>query len=289
MPLLKTRTVRKLGVLTVVLAFGFVSVWIVGGQLSASANRDIGQPPPETPFETVVYNGVHGWFLPAEHSKTCLLLMHGIRSNRLEMVGRSLFFERNGYPSFAIDLQGHGESPGDEITYGYRESDSARTAVSYLRQNRGCDKVVALGSSLGGAAALLGVKPLDVDGYILEAVYPDIETAVRNRLRIRIGTLGDEFAPLLYEQIPLRLDIGLSQLQPAKAIRHIHAPVLLLNGTEDRRTTRDDALRLYENAPEPKKLIWFDGAQHTNLYEYDRSKYEKVVLGFLKTFVDRQS
>ena len=96
-----------------------------------------------------------------------------------------------------------------------------------------------------------------------------------------MNALGDYFAPILYEQIPLRLGIELGELQPAQAIKRVKAPVLIMNGTEDLRTTKGDALWLYENAPEPKTLVWFEGAGHTNLYDYDRSKYGKSVLEFL--------
>lgn len=193
------------------------TVWFVGGQLSAPALANIGSPPINQPFESVKFEHVSGWYLPASKGSSCILLMHGVRSNRREMIGRAIFFRSEGFSSLAIDLQGHGESPGTEITFGYREAESACKAVTFLRRTKGCESVVALGSSLGGAAALLGTELLNVDGYILEAVYPGIEKAVQNRLRIRFGVIGDYFAPLLYEQIPIRLGIKLSELQPAKA------------------------------------------------------------------------
>ena len=256
--------------------------------MSAPALANIGPPPANQPFEAVSFENVHGWYLPASRDGSCILLMHGVRSNRREMIGRAIFFQSEGFPSLAIDLQAHGESPGTEITFGYQEAESARKAVKFLRKAKGCRKVIALGSSLGGAAALLGTTPLNVEGYVLEAVYTGIENAIRNRLRLRMGVIGGYFAPLLYEQIPIRLGIELAELQPAQAIRRVKAPVLIMNGTEDLRTTKEDTLRLFENAPEPKRLVWLEGARHTNLYEYDRSKYSQAVLGFLATLDEKR-
>jgi pimeloyl-ACP methyl ester carboxylesterase len=127
----------------------------------------------------------------------------------------------------------------------------------------------------------LGHEPLAVEGYILEAVYPSIEKAVGNRLQMRVGPLGKYLAPLLYRQIPMRWGIELEDLRPAQAIRRIGSPVLILNGTEDRRTTVQDAVELFENAPKPKTLVWVEGAGHTDLFEFNRALYGEVMLRFL--------
>lgn len=39
------------------------------------------------------------------------------------------------------------------------------------------EKIGAIGQSLGGAAALLCPRPLQVDALVIEAVYPDIDGA----------------------------------------------------------------------------------------------------------------
>ncbi|MCG8429063.1 MAG: alpha/beta hydrolase, partial [Chromatiales bacterium] len=182
--------------------------------------------------------------------------------------------------------QAHGETPGERITYGYQESESAHSAVKFLYTQKNCSKVVSLGSSLGGAASLLGDKPIDVDGYILEAVYPSIESAVENRLKVRLGTFSEILAPLLYQQIPLRLGITLDLLQPVAVIKTVKSPVLIMNGTEDKRTTIEEAKSLYNNAPHPKKFVQIDGASHTDLYNHNSDLYKKVVLDFLSKYVD---
>ncbi len=260
--------------------------WIIAGRLSAPAVSSVGPLPGDAPFEQVEFAGTAGWYLRGRNENSCVLLLHGIRSDRREMLPLSRLLFDTGYSSLLIDLQAHGESPGQAITFGVRESAGARNAVRYLRQHRGCKRVVAVGRSLGGAAALLGPAPLDVEGYVLESVYPGIQAAVHNRLRTRLGPMGAVVAPLLYWQIPLRLDIGLEELQPAKAVRRVRAPVMIMNGTEDQRTTRQDTELIYANIPGQKSIIWFEGAGHANLFEFDKEKYQKVVLGFLQA-IDR--
>lgn len=80
----------------------------------------------------------------------------------------------------------------------------------------------------------------------------------------------------------MRQGIDLSALQPANATERIQALELIINGTEDERTTREDAKLLYENVPQPKVCVWFEGVRHGNLFDFDRKKYEEVLVRFLR-------
>ncbi len=46
------------------------------------------------------------------------------------------------------------------------------------------------------------------------------------------------------------------------------------------------ARSLYDNAPNPKEFYLMEGAAHTNLYEFDRENYQKIVLSFLSKYID---
>jgi len=94
------------------------------------------------------------------------------------------------------------------------------------------ERVGALGISLGGAAALLGPAPLDVDALVLESVYPDIDAALANRLRAALGGIvGPVAAPVLAPLFKLLLPppiLGVrpAELQPVDRIGEVRAPVL---------------------------------------------------------------
>lgn len=96
--------------------------------------------------------------------------------------------------------------------------------------------VGVIGVSLGGAAALLGTKPIQADALVLEAVYSTFERAVENRIAMRIGNYGRILAPLFRWQVKPRLGISTSSLSPLAAISQLSAPVLKLDGTKDRHT-----------------------------------------------------
>lgn len=201
------------------------------------------------------------------------------------MVGRAKFLLKAGYSVLLIDMQGHGETSGENITFGFRESYDAHEALGFLRAKVKGRKVGVIGVSLGGAASLLGESPVNADAVVLEAVYSSIENAVKNRISIRLGKVGAYLAPLLTWQIEPRLGIPLEALSPLKAVERLKAPVMMIAGTEDRHTLREESRRLFEHAPEPKQLWLIEGAQHQNFHLYAKAEYEKQVLAFFRVYL----
>jgi pimeloyl-ACP methyl ester carboxylesterase len=61
-----------------------------------------------------------GWFVPFEQRRGVIVLLHGVRGNRLQMVGRPRFLHRAGYSALLYDSRAHGESGGDAITFHVR-------------------------------------------------------------------------------------------------------------------------------------------------------------------------
>ena len=269
--------------LSILLAFAVISalgiLFAVGSYLSKPSNHAVNMP---DTFENVVLKSTHGSILRAEKNSVCALLMHGVRSDRSSMIGKSLFLKENGITSLLIDLQAHGETPGDEITFGIRESRDAENGLQYLRAKENCEKVIAIGQSLGGASALLGAGPIKVDALILESVYPTIEEAVENRLEMRLGSAGRLLAPLLYQQVPLRINASLDELKPINALKKLHVPVFIISGTNDQRTKVDETKRMYIEANEPKQLWLVDGAAHEDLLAYSPEEYKTKIMDFIK-------
>lgn len=254
-------------------------VWVVGGTLAQPVNHPVSMPPG---FEPVIANGTHGSLLRVPGATRCALLMHGVRADRRVMAGRAGFLRESGLTSLTVDLQAHGETPGEMITFGHREAADARNGVAYLRARQGCRSVVVIGQSLGGAAALLGEGPVAADAFVLESVYPTIEDAVANRLAMRFGSLGRLAAPLLYFQIPLRAGVGRDALRPLDAVRKLRVPVLVAGGAKDLQTPPDETRRLFDAAP-GKKVLWLvEGAGHEDLYAFDPAQYRAKLGEFLQ-------
>jgi uncharacterized protein len=133
----------------------------------------------------------------------------------------------------------------------------------------------------GGASAVLADPPLNLEALVLESVYPTIEEATQERLRIYLGPLGLPLAPLLLAQLEPRLGISPSALRPIDHISRVRCPVFVISGTADDRTTPAQTQALFAKAPDPKRLWLVPGAGHVDLDRFAGAEYERRVLEFL--------
>lgn len=265
---------------------GIAGLLGVGWMLSRPVPARIGSPPADlgatrVTITTAAGSVVHAWWCPSGNSRGAIVLLPGIRANRLSMVNRARFLKRHGYSVLLIDLQATGESEGQAITFGWREREDVRASVAFDRRGEPQRPVAIIGSSLGGAAAVLALPELKVDALILEAVYPSVERATRNRLEIRFGRIGTFAAALLLAQLQPRLGVAASQLRPIDRIGYAKCPVFIIGGASDRHTTPGDTLLLYEAAKPPKSLWLVPDAAHVDLHRAAGAEYERRVSDFL--------
>lgn len=267
------------------------SLWVLGGTLAAPALGSVGEPPPglgeaiRVEFPSKSGSQIVGWLARAPAPRGSVVLAHAVRSNRRSMAGRAAFLHASGYSVLLYDSQAHGESDGRAITFGFLEAHDAVAAVSFARESDPTLRVAFLGTSQGGAAALLAPDPLPVSALILEAVYPTLRDAVANRIAIRLGPLGRHLAPLLLLQLRPRLGVDPSSLEPIRGAARIRAPVLFIAGGADQHTTLPDSERLFRSAPEPKQLWVLPEARHQNFHALAGPEYERRVLEFLATYL----
>ena len=280
--------------LVLLLAIGLcASVFAVGLWLSSPFRRQVGPAPVQLPdIETVEIPSASGcllrgwWVTSSLPLRGAVVLIHGIRADRLFLVQRACILRDHGFSVLLFDLQAHGESPGRRITFGKLEALDAVAAVGFVRHRMPDDRVGVIGISLGGAAALLGSGPLDVDALVLEGVFPDIDAALANRLRAGLGPVaGALFTPVLVPAfkllLPPILGARADELRPIDRIQAVTAPLLIVSGTADQLTTLAETQALFDRAPEPKSLWMVDGAAHVDLERFDPSGYWGVVLPFL--------
>jgi fermentation-respiration switch protein FrsA (DUF1100 family) len=143
-----------------------------------------------------------------------------------------------------------------------------------------------IGVSLGAASLVLCRDCGRVDAVVLESMYPTIEEAVADRLRMRLGSVGGPLSRLLLWQLPLRLGIGAGQLRPIDRIAALEAPVLVAAGSADLHTTLPETRRLFAAAAEPKALWIVEGAVHVDLYAFAPADYERRVGAFMARYLN---
>jgi len=280
-------------ILGLVIAFalaGIILVVVMGDDLSRPATRIVGKPPPDlhatsVRIATSPNEFVSGWFSRGTRGIGAILLLHGVRSDRTQMLARGRFLTKAGYSVLLIDLPAHGESSGARITFGVHEAEGVKAALEYLRGELPSERIGVIAVSLGAASLVLSKAAPATRAVVLESMYPTITEAVQDRLTIRLGPLGRYLAPLLVWQLPLRLHVSPDQLRPIVEVSTLGAPVLIVSGTSDRHTTWAETERIFQAAQEPKELWPVEGAMHVDLYAYNPEAYQLKILTFLRKYL----
>lgn len=264
-----------------------LAAWIAAGQLIAPAHRPVGAPPTDLPIRELTLSSESGaqiatWVIDHPKPRGWVVLVHGIRAKRDAMLSRARLLYQHAYSIVMIDLQAHGESSGEMICLGHREAHDVKAAVQWAKKQGTPKKIALIGTSLGGASALLG-SPLSLDALVIESVYSTVTDAVHNRVSHKVGPLHHLLSPLLLCQLRPRIGVSADQLRPIDHIAKVDCPILILSGDADRHCTADETRRMFEAAQQPKSLHLFAGAGHVDLYAYDQATWSQRVLEFLDT------
>lgn len=215
---------------------------------------------PHRRFEVRTADGVPvvGVHLDRARTETVVLYAHGFLSNKNHRaVPRFVEALSAHFDVISFDFRGHGES-GGRCTFGDRERLDVDAVVTYARDH-GYQKVVLVGSSMGGAIVILyAAERGNVDGLVTIGAFDSPEslrspTALLGLRLLFRHPLGHWMAAMARGT---RLDHHQPQvMRPVDVVDRIQAPVLFIHGEWDALISPQAAVRLYRRATEPKDLL----------------------------------
>lgn len=127
---------------------------------------------------------VSGWWIPVEHPRGTVVLVHGLNRTRIEMARKVEPLHAWGFNCILIDLRHHGQSGNHPTTFGLTEKLDVRAAVDFaLSKSPG--PVVLWGVSLGGASVTLeAADDPRVAGLITDSSYDTLPNTTRHHIRL---------------------------------------------------------------------------------------------------------
>lgn len=270
---------------------GLATSWVAGSIMVRGEASAV--PPAEAPGLDLRIRTGDGLNLAATYrpgrrpDSPAVLLLHGVKASRASTAPTAAWLSGLGYAALTIDFRGHGESDRAERSFGLRESSDARSAFEWLKRRQRGARVAVIGNSLGGAAALLGPSgPLPADALVLQAVYPDIRRAIRNRIADRLGAVPARvLEPLLSFQSKPRFGVMPGRLSPIEALRRYRGPVFVIGGQEDSYTPPEETRDLFEAAPGAKSLWIVPGRGHAAIGELNDEAYRARIESFLRSTI----
>jgi hypothetical protein len=220
----------------------------------------------------------------APESRHCILLQHGVGSQRLEMPGFVRDFPLAGFAVLSADARGHGESGGEFISYGWRERDDLRRWIEWLAARQECARgVYAIGLSMG-AAILLQELPGEtkVKAAVAESPFASFREIGRDRISQFLPALTWLRSPMVETGIlwaRLRHGVDLAAVDPLAAAPRIDVPVLLIHGAADFNIAPRHSEMLLPKLRRAR--LWrVEGAQHVGCYGRDPARYVREVVAW---------
>ncbi|MGQ9656834.1 MAG: alpha/beta hydrolase family protein [Fimbriimonadales bacterium] len=247
--------------------------------LPLSPQETSGEETAEYRVIKVTYRSVHDQRVPAllilpKHSSEerlpCVILMHGLGSDKrmFQMLWGPL--TRAGFALFAIDAQYHGErKPSDDIPffgmYPYRARDALiqtvidlRRGVDYLqtREEIDPDRIGYIGASMGG---ILGSMFAGVDERVKAPVLLVAGGDWKILMERSALSAWRDAARNNPQQMQEALRV-MDVVDPVNWVGRIAPrPVLFINGDADDVVPVDSNKALHNAAGEPKRIVWYKG------------------------------
>ncbi|MFI5273918.1 MAG: alpha/beta hydrolase [Ktedonobacterales bacterium] len=261
------------------------------GNRAAPDARAAGIPVQDVHFAASDGVALAGWFSLASPAAPTIILVHGFKATRANMLPWARFLHAAGDNVLLYDSRGCGESAGWGIGLGATEPDDVIGAVRYLagRSDLTARRFGALGVSLGAGVVLLAAarEPR------LAAVVADSAWTGEQAQLTRMGAipLGPVALPVLpYEPVLVDRLIGapLAAARPLAAIGRI-APraVLLIHSADDQNATTPltGERLLFAAAGQPKREWIAPSGGHAGALAAHPADYERQVLAFFGIYL----
>ena len=232
-----------------------------------------------------------GWFALASPQAPTIILIHGSKASRVDMLPWARFLFAAGYNVLLFDSRGCGQSAGWNITLGAREPDDIIGAVRYLqaRADLRVKRFGALGVSLGAGAALLAAaREPALLATVADSPWATEDDQIARMATLSLGRLTVPALPYEPSLVSALIGARLADVRPVAVIGQI-APraVFLIHAADDANatTTTADEQALYAAARQPKVAWIVPHGGHVGALDAYPAEYQRRVLAFFAQYL----
>lgn len=275
--------------------FAFVAYFFLAGSFLWTLTKQFSGPfpgadiarPPDLPLEDIVFEDelgsrLVGWIVPGQKGQGVVLLLHGYSVHRNILIKRARFLHQAGYTVMLFDFQGHGQSSGDRVTFGYREYYNVVAAMKILRERFPKEKIGIVATSMGAVSVFSRGRSVSADAYVLESPFMGLRRFFEYNLLGYFGSNTPFYSSLFVKILSYRLGFDVENFVPVDGLKDLSGPLLMIAAGQDAYVTVAETMTFYAYAPEPKELWIIPGIPHGDYSHTVPEKYQKRVLGFLR-------
>ena len=188
------------------------------------------------------------WTKQAQADFPTIIYFHGNAGDLADRAAKFSSFIDAGFGLVAVSYRGYGKSDGSPTEQGIYQD--ARAAIDYAKTKLSIPQnhLIYFGESLGTGVAVQMASELPPALIMLEAAYTSVETR------------SFELYPFIIGVKTLVLD----KYDSLAKIANVHAPLLMIHGTNDNIIPLAHGKKLFAAANEPKNLIIYQGVNHVD-------------------------
>ena len=242
---------------------------------------------PLQPYQTVYVQSnvkLQCWSLKADSAKGTVIIFHGYRASKSEMIDRSDEFLKLGYNTLLVDFMGSGGSEGSSTTIGYKEAAEVKACYDYVAA-KGEKNIYLFGTSMGAVAIMKAVNDnpdMAAKGLLLECPFGTMYKTVSVRVKA-MGVNPFPIAGMLMFWGGVENGFWPFSHNPEEYAKNIKLPVLLMYGGVDNRVSITETDAIFANLKGPKELRAFPLCGHEDYLPKYRDEWVSYVKSFLQT------
>jgi uncharacterized protein len=196
----------------------------------------------------------------ADQSRGTVVLIHPLMASKWWFLSLGQELSDRGYDVVMPDLRAHGESGGKYITWGAKEKDDIKRIMDDLIGDKVVSRrIYAMGASLGGCVAVQ-YAAYDKRCRGVVSICPPVGAREVARRILPLPSQADLDQRIAWAGNLAGFDP--SQASAAKSARKLNCPIILIHGLLDVVVPTEHSEVILEAAPEPKKLIILNWADH---------------------------
>ena len=223
-------------------------------------------------------------YRPAKTGHRWVILAHGYGRDHRYVRDYAEVYLKQGYHVLSPDLCAAGESDGQYITMGVKESEEIAKWVAKVKESDGDAEIVLHGISMGAATVMLAAGRYEMPGLaavVEDCSYTSAYEMFANQLGVIFGL--PEFPIMTCVDIVsgIKTGVKVSDAAPIKAVPDIKVPIMFIHGTADKLVPFPMMEKLYNACPAPKRKFVVEGAGHGDAMTVAGKEYWEAVFSFL--------
>ncbi|GAA4864564.1 carboxylesterase [Paenibacillus vulneris] len=226
-----------------------------------------------------------------ERASTHIMMIHGFTSSPAEFRRLGYYLHDIGYTVDGILLPGHGTSPEDMMTTGWKDWSGHVVQHYDAIKNRNGKQVIVIGHSMGGLLAMKLAMERRLEGVISlsapiflksrKTIMAVLLKYVMNYMEAKPAAADyiiEEACTYTKMPVPCIVDLRKLMKLVKSRLEKVHVPIFIAQGERDGVVRPKSAAYIYQHvSSQMKQLTYYPDSSHAVLLDKEREKvYEDI-------------